>query len=100
MPESELFKMALQGGSFGLLVLGFIWAIGWGIPMIRDESRAARIAHTQTVADLLSEFREETRLQREFNRGEHERRDQAIQNLADAVSRLARRRRPPKPRAG
>lgn len=44
MPESEIAKMILHGGAFGLLGVLVVWVIFWGFPALmtdRDKDRQA-----------------------------------------------------------
>lgn len=100
MPESEFFKLVLQGGSFGLLVVLFLWAIGWGIPMLRDEIRLSRSQSAEAVGKavrdcaasvekIVMEFRDERKEQRQYDREEWDKRDEVIEKLAKAVESMA-----------
>lgn len=52
MPESELLKVILQGGSFGLLAIAVVWMLYYGAPMIRETIKALGESHEAVVMRL------------------------------------------------
>lgn len=94
MPESELFKVAVQGGSFAVLVLLVVWSLWKGIPN-------ALALHKETVTAIVAEERAERASILERHDKEMEKRDKALAEqttvmrdvatgLRDVVGRLER----------
>lgn len=97
MPESELVKIVVQAGAFGVLVFLTIWLCGWAFP-------AALKDRKDMVDKFIVESREqrdwyatEMRHQREECAREGEKRDQMTLALAKIVDRLTRSEKWKKP---
>ena len=95
MPDSELLKVLIQAGSFGLVALIGVVALFRGI-------QAAMRLHQETVADLVkehkaaivsvaSELRAEMREQRAWHAAESAKRDGVMEKLTEAVERMGER---------
>lgn len=91
MPDAEMFKIILNGGSFGLLAIGVVWALFWGAPMLRDTLREISTQHTTAVTTMTTSCTHEAGEIRDWVSEEMKRRDDAILRLAQAVEKLADR---------
>lgn len=50
MPESEVFKMAMQGGMFGLWLIFIVWLLYRGAPMLRETMATMSADHKEAIA--------------------------------------------------
>jgi len=57
MPESEIFKVIIQLGSFGLLGIAVVWMLYYGAPMIRDTIRDLGQIHEKSVSRIADEMK-------------------------------------------
>ena len=57
MPESEIFKMALQGGMLGLWILVICWVLKYGIPLMKEQIDRLIASHQTTVLQISAENR-------------------------------------------
>lgn len=57
MPESEIFKVIIQLGSFGLLAVAVVWMLYYGAPMIRDTVRDLGQSHEKSVNRIADEMK-------------------------------------------
>lgn len=62
MPDSEAFKLILQGGSFGLLAIGVVWLLFWFAPRLQGTLEKMTADHRATVEAVQAACKEETRL--------------------------------------
>lgn len=47
--ETEVFKLVIQLGSFGLLAIAVIWMLYYGAPMIRDTVKSLGESHVKAM---------------------------------------------------
>lgn len=94
MPENEMFKMALQGGSFALVTLLFGWLLFRGMPMLREMAikqeetiQALYLAAKSERDKLASECRQERQEQAEECRQEREQRDERFERVIESIVR-------------
>lgn len=57
MPESEMFKMILQGGMLGLWIVVVWWGLAKGIPMLKEQVDRLIASHQATVLQISAENR-------------------------------------------
>lgn len=55
MPESQVFQIIIQFGSFGLLVYAIVWLLRVGWPEIRDTIKTLAAAHASAVSTIASQ---------------------------------------------
>lgn len=60
MPESEMFKMVMQGGMLGLWIFFGWWCLSRGVPMVKEEINKMTTSHQTMVKDLTCEFTKNT----------------------------------------
>jgi len=60
MPESEIFKMVMQGGMLALWMVFGWWCLSRGVPMVKDEIKNMTSSHQSMVKDLTCEFTKNT----------------------------------------
>lgn len=56
MAESEILKVILQGGSFGLLAIAVVWMLYYGAPMIRDTLKSLSLSHESVQNNLMEKL--------------------------------------------
>lgn len=57
MPESEIFKMAINGGMFGLWVLFLLWLFNRGIPMAKEHVEKVIASNQISLKELAADFK-------------------------------------------
>lgn len=100
MPDSEIFKLVIQLGSFGLLAIIVAWVLRYGAPMLKqtvEEKDARFTASLAAIADaaraertaMLAKF--DTMLERQEARHEDEkkRRDAALDKMTAQLEHVA-----------
>lgn len=86
MPDSETFKLILNGGSFGLLAIGVVWVLFWGAPMLKNTLEKITDAHLKAIDTVTEHCREETKEQREWLAAEMDKRDAVLERLAGRLA--------------
>jgi vacuolar-type H+-ATPase catalytic subunit A/Vma1 len=73
MPESEVFKTAMQGGMFGLWLIFIVWMLWYGAPMLRDtmakmtaDNKEAVSVVAKATAEMLSQHEKSCREERQM----------------------------------
>lgn len=74
MPDSELLKLVLQLGSFGLIALAVVWHLFRGAPMLKEALERSAANHQAVVEGVTAAFRQEMREWREWFSRELDRR--------------------------
>lgn len=88
--DPELLKLVLQGGSFALLAVCFIWLLVWGVPMLRDDRKHTMDTHVKTITALVDGFREEKREQRQHDADEGRKLAEVIRQQNEALKELTK----------
>lgn len=72
MPESEVFKMAMQGGMFGLWLIFIVWLLYRGAPMLRETMATMSADHKEAImvaakvaAEMISQHEKTCREERQ-----------------------------------
>lgn len=81
MPDSELFKVIMQGGMFGLWLVFVVWALFRGAPMLQQTIEKLIVAFQQEQ----SAEREQCRLHHTEQMKEHQVTRHLVNNLATAA---------------
>lgn len=88
MPESEIFKVIIQLGSFGLLAIAVVWMLYYGAPMIRDTVTALGKSHEAAVAKIAEENKRAAEKHAEALESLGDRHEKAVASLVAEQSRL------------
>lgn len=80
MPESEIFKVIIQLGSFGLLAIAVVWMLYYGAPMIRDTVKGLAESHQATEKANIEKYEA---IQRQLS----EKIESAVMTLSDRHER-------------
>ncbi len=68
MPDSEVIKVLIQLGSFGLLAIITVWLLWKGAPMLRDTLVKMEADHSTTIEKLTVDCRNERKEEREWRK--------------------------------
>lgn len=61
MPESEIFKMIMNGGMIGVWVYFLYWLLQKGVPLLKEQVEKMILSHQATVKELAADFKENTK---------------------------------------
>lgn len=88
MPDSEVFKVILQGGSFGLLAIFVVWVLFRGAPMLQTMLEKISNDHKSTVAIITKDCSDGQREIRVWVSVELAKLNAAHEKMADAINRI------------
>lgn len=88
MPDSEMLKVILQGGSFGLLAIFVIWVLFRGAPMLQTMLEKISTDHKATVAIITKDCSDSQREIRIWVSAELLKLNISHEKMADAINRI------------
>ncbi len=91
MPDGDVIKLVIQGGSFALLAIMVVWLLWWGAPMMKEAVEAKDKACTDAFKEIVAKFDASLVRQEERHERQLAKRDIQTERIVESLDALATR---------